>query len=159
MAVRARQRLKAVGSAEKRYVNVTGGPWGAETFGTVAAELSLSAADATALRRIALASERAVLLGRYIGPYDSVMVPFPPGDHQHADFVAPSATWFRDYATNAQAILHVMSWLVKNGKEDEACAEKAEAVALFESMLDEVAAMGFEQYQGPQRLRLRAPPF
>ena len=47
-----------------------------------------------------------------------------------------------------------MSWLVKNGKEDEACAEKAEAVALFESMLDEVAAMGFEQYQGPQRLKL-----
>ena len=121
---------------------------------TVAAELSLSAADATALRRIALASERAVLLGRYVGPYDSVMVPFPPGDHQHADFVIPAASWFRDYATNGQAILHVMSWLVKNGKEDEACAEKAEAVALFESMLDEVAAMGFEQYQGPQRLKL-----
>ena len=83
-----------------------------------------------------------------------MMVPFPPGDHQHADFVIPAGGWFRDYATNGQAIVHVMSWLVKNGKEDAACAEKAEAVSLFEHMLDDVQAMGFEQYQGAQRLKL-----
>ena len=42
VAVKARQRLKAVGSAEKRYVNVTGGPRGADTFNIVNAELVLA---------------------------------------------------------------------------------------------------------------------
>ena len=42
------------------------------------ADWSLSAADAAALRSIALAAERATLLGRYVGPYDRAMVPFPP---------------------------------------------------------------------------------
>lgn len=121
---------------------------------TIAGDFALSSTDAASLRRVAMASERAVLLGRYVGPYDSVMVPFPPGDHQHGDFVIPAGGWFRDYATDGNAIVHVMSWLVQHGKQQEALAEKAEAVALFEQMLEDVAGMAFDQYQGAGRLRL-----
>lgn len=124
---------------------------------TVGSDLSLSPDDTVSLRRIAVASERAVLLGRYVGPYDRVMVPFPPGDHQHSDFVTPSATWFRDYATDGSAIVHVMTWLVEHNEQAEALQEKADAVALFEQMQTEVQSMAFEQYQSAARLSLPDP--
>lgn len=37
-------------------------------------------------------------------------------------------------------------------EQEEALTEKAEAVALFEQMLDEVRTMDFEEYQGAKRL-------
>ena len=91
---------------------------------------SLSASDAATLRKIALAAERATLLGRYVGPYDRVMVPFPQGDHEpgdHEDFIIP-AGGFRDYATSGPSI-GVMKWLVshdKVSKNDEFCISDEE---------------------------------
>lgn len=77
---------------------------------TVSKDWTLSASDAATLRKIALAAERATLLGRYVGPYDRVNVPFSPGDHQHGDFKIP-AGGLRDYATSGPE-LSVMKWLV-----------------------------------------------
>merc|ERR1719231_269636 len=45
-----------------------------------------------------------------------------------------------------------MKWLVQYGKQEEALTEKAQAVSLFEQMLDEVRTMHFEEYQGTKRL-------
>ena len=87
--------------------------------------LGLDEADAGRFRRLCLLSARAVLKGCYCEAFDRVL----------QESVLPAAAWMRDDRLGgSEQLAHVLEYLVANGLEGQALAEKAESVRLWEEI-------------------------
>lgn len=97
-----------------------------EIFRHYAADhLGLAGADIDCFRELCLLSARAILKGRYCETFDRLL----------REKVLPTALWMRDDRLGGDRQLEiVLDTLAANGGFDEALAEKAEAVALWEDI-------------------------
>ncbi len=88
--------------------------------------LGLSNGDANRFRELCLTSARAILKGRHCEVFDRVL-------HES---VLPTACWMRDDRLGGnQQLAEVFDYLQKNNLADDALAEKAEAVRLWERVV------------------------
>jgi hypothetical protein len=97
-----------------------------EIFRQYAAEnLGLNGADIDRFRKLCLLSARTILKGRYCEAFDRLL-------HEN---VLPCACWMRDDRLGGGDQLEILlDTLAANGQFDEALAEKAEAVTLWENI-------------------------
>ena len=90
-------------------------------------ELGLSQTDTDTLRRLCLLSAEAVLKGRYCEAYD----------RQWEEKITPTNLWMRDDRLGGEIQLRpVMEYLNAHGLWDDALAEKREAVALWQQIVE-----------------------
>ena len=97
-----------------------------------AGKLGLKGDDINRFRELCLLSARGVLKGRHCGAFDKLL----------GESVLPTACWMRDDRLGGNEQLGmVLETLASEGRLDEALAEKAEAVRIWERIVDIAAAI------------------
>jgi hypothetical protein len=89
-------------------------------------KIGLAGDDIERFRRLCLLSARAILKGRHCDAFDRLL----------KESVLPTAAWMRDDRLGGRdQLAPVLAWLAANGRLDEALAEKAEAVDLWNEIV------------------------